>query len=131
MIRIGVLAALFAALVLAGCRGGAQQTGKDVAQDVAVGIQRNLSVADLAALKSACTASAPALVAATGTNVPSVLHDTAVYPYAFCAQLLTGQTGNADQSSLTWLPRVLSAVESVARIAGVVLPAVLPLVTGR
>ncbi|HXE51268.1 MAG TPA: hypothetical protein VN663_23015 [Ramlibacter sp.] len=122
-----ILAAAAITLILAGCQGGAQQTGIDLAQDYAVGSVRNLSAGDLAAIKDTCVAAAPSLIAATGAAAPKMVRDVAVYPYAYCEQMLSGSTGNADQSSLTWLPQVLGYVQMAARIAGMVLPVVLSL----
>lgn len=116
------LSAIGLALLLAACTGGAQNTGVDLAQDAAVGLQRNLSAADIAALKDTCAQAAPAVIAASSPSAPAPLRDTAIYPYSFCYQLLTGQPNNADQTSLTWLPKVLAITQDVAQVAGVVLP---------
>ncbi len=113
--------------VLAGCTGGAMQTGIDVAQDVGAGVVRNISAADMASLKATCEASAPALAVATAATAPAPVKGTAVYPAAFCKQILTGATGNVNSSSLTWLPTVLADVKTAATVAGYVLPVVLPL----
>lgn len=130
---LAILPALGLAGVLAGCTGGAKQTGIDLAQDAGAGIVRNLSAADLQKLKDTCLAAAPAVVAAADPAMPKPVKDVAVYPYAFCAQLISGSAGNADQSSLTWLPKVLAMTDDAAQVAGVVLPIALkalPLVAG-
>lgn len=67
-------------------------------------------------------AAAPAVMAATDPAMPPQVKDVAVYPFAFCQQLVSGSTGNADQSTLTWLPKVLAVTQDAASIAGVVLP---------
>lgn len=117
-----IVAAVFA--VLAAC---SQQSGIDLTQDTAVGIQRNLSAGDIQKLKDTCTASAQLLTTATSATAPAAVKDTAIYPYTFCYQLLTNQQNNADQSSLTWLPQVLQVVQTAAQVAGYVLPMILPL----
>jgi hypothetical protein len=109
-------------LACVACTGGAQQSGIDAMQNAGAGIVRNLSAADLARLKDACTAAAPALIQATGSTAPQTVKDVAVYPYAFCQQLLTGATGNADQSSLDWFPQVMGYVQTAAQLAMFVLP---------
>lgn len=118
-----VLPAFGLAGMLAACGGGAQQTGVDLVQDAGYGVVRNLAPADLAQLQQTCQAAAPALAVATGGVAAQTVKDVAVYPAAFCRQLVTGARGNvADQSSLTWLPQVLSMVKSAATIAGFILP---------
>lgn len=116
-----------ASIALAACQGGARQTGIDISQDGAVGIQRNLSPADILRLKDACTVNAPALISAIDKGAPKTVSDVAIYPYSFCYQLLTGQQNNADQSSLAWLPQVLGMVNTAATVAKFALPLVLPL----
>ena len=129
--RIG--SPIAAILALTACTGGAQQTGKDIAQDAGYGIVRNLSPDDLAALQQTCLAAKPAVDAVMADpNVPKTVKDVAAYPYSFCYQLVTGARGNvADQSSLTWLPKVLNDVQIAAKIAGYVLPVILPFVSNE
>lgn len=115
------------AFLLMACSGGALQTGIDLSQDAGAGVVRNISAADLASLQGICTANAPVLAAATAPGVPAPVSGTAIYPAAFCKQILTGATGNANSSSLSWLPAVLTAVQDAAVVAKVVLPVVLPL----
>lgn len=114
-------------LALAGCAGGAQQTGIDISQDLGAGIIRNISAADLKAIKDTCAVSAPALDAAVGVNAPSTVKDVAVYPAAFCKQVVAGDLGTANTNSLAWLQTVLTYIKTAATIAGYVLPFVLPL----
>lgn len=121
------LAALALILSLAGCQGGAQQTGIDISQDVGAGVVRNISPADMASLTATCNANAPALAMATAPGAPAPVSGTAVYPAAFCKQILTGATGNVNSNSLSWLPGVLSVLQTAGTIAGYVLPVVLPL----
>jgi hypothetical protein len=118
--------ALAVLVPLAACTGGAQQSGIDLAQNAGAGVVRNLSAADLARLKDACTAAAPALITATGSTAPQTVKDVAVYPFSFCQQLLTGATGNVDQSSLDWFPQVMGYVKATAQVAQFVLPLILP-----
>lgn len=117
---------LFALLALAACQGGMKQSFVDVAQDAAVGVQRNLSTAEITALKDTCTAAGPGLVVAVSSAAPKPVADTAVYPYAFCKELLFGDGKNpADHTSLQWLPAVLNTVTTVAKVASFVLPLLL------
>lgn len=115
--------ALLFAIALVGCAGGARQTGIDVAQDAGLGVVRNLSLADYAALRRTCQAAGPALAAATSPSAPQSVKDISVYGKAFCDQVVTETLGNrADQSSLGWLTDVLAGVKIAAQIAGFVLP---------
>ena len=125
MIRYAIpLAAL---LALAGCQGGARQTGIDITQDVGAGIVRNISPEETAALQAQCKAAAPALVSATAPVAPKPLQDIAVYPFAFCQQILSGKTVDPTQRSNVWLDGVLKMTATAAQIAGYVPPIVLPL----
>src|SRR6266404_5740948 len=86
-------------LVLMGCQGGAQQTGIDLSQDAAAALQRNISAADLAILKRGCGDAAPALAAAIDPAAPKPVVAVAVYPVAFCRDILAGvvpPTANAN-----------------------------------
>ena len=122
---VAYLAAL--AFLLAACTGGAMQTGIDLSQDAGAGIVRNISAADLASLKATCAITAPAVnTVVADPGAPAPVKDIAVYPAAFCKQILTGDMGNVNSNSLKWLPVVLSDVRVAATIAGYVLP-LLPL----
>ncbi len=126
--RKSIWAAILTAGFLTACTGGAMQTGIDLAQDAGAGIVRNISAADMAALKTACSANAPVLDAVVASPiVPAPVSAVAVYPAAFCRQILTGATGNVNSNSIAWLSKVLSDAQTAAQIAGYVLPVVLPL----
>lgn len=122
--KIAAVAALV--LGLAGCQGGAQNTGLAISGAAAEATQIALSPADLAQLKGTCQTAAPALSETTAPNAPPTVKDVAVYPAAFCQQLLAGAP-IATTGSLTWLPTVLGYVKDAANVAGMVLPLVLPL----
>jgi len=91
-----------------------------------------LSPADLAALRDTCAAAAPALRVATNPAAPAPLSATAVYPAAFCQQLLAGAVPpTTNSSSPAWLGQTLAITQDIATAAGVILPIalkVLPLV---
>jgi hypothetical protein len=126
MIRIALVFAAF--LALAGCQGGAQQTGIDLAQDAGAGLARNISAAEVAQIQAQCKAAAPALIAATSTTAPVPVKDVAVYPYAFCEQFLSGKAYvDPTQQSSSWLDGVLRLTATAAQLAGYVLPILLPL----
>lgn len=121
-------AAIVALGLLAGCTGGAANTGLALSGDAAGVAQIALAPADLAQLRATCQAAAPALVSATAPGAPLPVAQTAIYPAEFCRQLLLGTVpATADRTTLSWLPTVLGYVQDAARIAGMVLPMVLPL----
>ena len=126
-LKLPVVLVVAVGLGLAGCQGGAQQTGIDITQDVGAGIVRNISPAETAAIQAQCKAAAPALISATAATAPKPLKAVAVYPFAFCQQILSGKTVDPTQQSNQWLDNVLKMTATAAQIAGYVLPAVLPL----
>lgn len=89
----------------------------------------SLSPADLAQLQQNCRAAQATLSAATAPAAPPAVNGTAIYPKAFCDQVLAGGVpATADAGSPRWLPAVLAAVQTTAQVAGYLLPAVLPLI---
>lgn len=113
---------------LAACQGGARQTGIDLAQDAAAGLQRNISAADLQLLRDNCTLAAPAVLAATDPAAPTTVKTVGVYPQAFCQEILAGKTpATANANSVPWLTKTLTVLKGAAQVAGYVLPFVLPL----
>lgn len=83
---------------------------------------------DVAAMTDACRQAQPSLNVATGSGMPAQLSGTAVYPKAFCAQLLAGTAPpTAAASSPAWLAKALAVTADVAQVAQVVLPVALKL----
>lgn len=120
-------AIILCALLLAGCTGGARQTGIYITQDVGAGVARNLSAQQTADLRNVCTSAAPSLIAATSTAAPAAVSDVAVYPYALCKQIIEGKTVDPTQQTPQWWDQVIPMVTQAAQVAGMVLPVVLPL----
>ena len=115
-------------LALSACAGGASNEGIRISQAASAVADVTLSAQDLAQLKATCQAAQPALIAATGMSAPAAVSGTAAYPQAFCTQLLAGTIPSTTNSGTpAWLAKTLSDMQIAAQIAGVALPAILPL----
>lgn len=115
-------------IALAGCQGGAQQTGIEATGAAASLTEITLSPADLAQIKATCVAAEPALATATSPGAPGNVADVAIYPKGYCDQLLAGTLPmTTNGATPVWLPTVLGYVKDAAQIAGMVLPLALPL----
>jgi hypothetical protein len=80
----------------------------------------------LARLVAVCHAAEPALALAAGPAMPARVQEIAVYPQAYCGQLLAGAVPvTTDANTPSWLSTVLAGVRVAAQVAGVVLPLVL------
>lgn len=123
MIRYIAAASL---LALAACTGGAQNTGIKIAGLGAGAASVLLSAEDIATMKGVCQTASGALDIAASPGMPAQVKGTAVYPKAFCDQLLAGTVpATADASSPQWLNTTLAVLSGAARVAGVVLPLLL------
>lgn len=78
-------------------------------------------------LARTCQALKPTLDIASGASVPNSVSDVAVYPAAYCNELVATQTlpATTDASTPAWLDKTIKAVGLAAKVAGVVLPLVL------
>lgn len=81
--------------------------------------------ADLATLQAVCKAWGPGLDLAASALAPKSVRDIAVYPRAFCADIMLGSVAAADEHSAGWLSTVLALMLAAAKIAGFVLPLIL------
>lgn len=81
-------------------------------------------------LAATCASAGPLLTTATASTMPASVSQTAAYVESFCQQLAVAPAGSVpattDANTPTWMMQVLSAVQTAAQIAGVVLPALLP-----
>jgi hypothetical protein len=122
------LALGIAVMSLTACGGGAKQTGIDLSQDAAAALTRNISDADLKILKDVCTAASPSLLVAAADKAPAPVKAVAVYPEAFCTDVLSpAKPVTANANSVAWLTKTLTYVQDAAKIASYVLPIALSL----
>lgn len=117
------------ALVLGACTPQQRQVAQDVAPVAATISDTVLPASTVASLKSTCQAASPGLAVATASTMPAAVSATAIDAKAFCDQLMTAPPGQVpattNGNTLNWLPGVLSAVETAAKVAGVVVPLLL------
>lgn len=107
-------------LSLASCSGG------NLAPVAASLTPAVLSPGQLAQVQTLCQAAQPALNIAASPSMPAQLKETAVYPQAYCSQLLAGTVPpTTDANTPSWLPQVINATKIAAQVAGVVLPLIL------
>lgn len=87
-----------------------------------------LSADQITKLQQTCQVAAPLLNVAASPTMPANVAETAVYPKAYCDQLLAGSIPpTTDRNTPTWLPGVIKGVQVAAEVAKVALPIVLPL----
>jgi hypothetical protein len=97
-----LVAAAALAVALSGCSGGLPAAVGSVSQ--------------------VCQAAGPLLQAASASGNATV-SGTAVQGAAYCTQLSSGVVpATTDANTPTWLPQVVSDVQTAAQVAGVVLP---------
>lgn len=85
-----------------------------------------LSADEVARIELGCRGALPALAIAAAPGMPAPLRETAVYPQAYCAELLQGRLPpTTDANTPSWLPDTLSMLAIAAKAAGVILPLLL------
>ena len=85
-----------------------------------------LTPEQIATMQTMCQAAKPALDIAALPSMPAQVKETAVFPQAYCGQLLAGAVpATTDGHTTEWLPEVINATKVAAQIAGVVLPLIL------
>lgn len=108
-------------LLLAGC-SSSSTTGTGLATTAAKVSTAVLPKDTLAFLEGVCDASAAALNVAAGSSMPEKVRDTAVYPKAYCEQLLAGTVpSTTDKNTPGWLTSTIAALRTAATIAGIFL----------
>lgn len=126
------IVALFAsAALLLGLSACQAPTKKDIASaavtTAATITPAVLPPAQVERIASTCRSAQPALAVAAAPGMPAQLRNTAVYPAAYCDQLLaSGQLPpTTDANTPSWLPTVLTATQVAAAAAKVALPLII------
>lgn len=110
-----ILFPIIIALGLAGCASGVSTA--------VVATSAVLTPAQQAQVQAICTAAAPLLAVATGSSVPAAISGTATYAASYCNGVSsTSVPATTTSGTPAWLSSVLSATETAAKVAGVVLP---------
>ena len=73
-------------------------------------------------LRQVCMAAQPWLELATSPLAPVQVRAIAIFPSAFCAQLLSGAMPSPEPGSMVWLQDSLGRVQAAADEAGFPLP---------
>jgi hypothetical protein len=85
-----------------------------------------LSADQFAKVQRGCQLAAPALEVAVTPGLPEKVRETAIYPKAYCDQLLAGTVpATTDANTPAWFDKTLAALKIVARAAGIILPLLL------
>jgi hypothetical protein len=122
-----MLVAATVAIGLAACAQLKPMTGQTAA-GVAGGVATAaVTPENLAKIGALCNAGGAALDAAARIKSAPVLQETAVYGAAFCRPVLDGlpPPATTDANSPSWLSGIISALPSLAKAAGVLLPAIM------
>lgn len=126
MLKCKALAASALATLTACSLTGSPQNVQQEVQDAVVASSTVLTPAQLAAVEQLCIAASPGLATATGPTAPPSISGGAIYPAAYCADLLRAPPGMVPATTTSgtpaWLTATLQAVEVAAKIAGVVIP---------
>jgi hypothetical protein len=109
--------------LLAACSPQQQQAATTITQAVASQTSNILPPSTVSEIDGVCQAATPLLNAASAVPNQTVAQ-TATYPQAYCAQLLGSSSTPTTTTATTptWLTGAISATETAAQIAGIVLP---------
>lgn len=120
------LALLLTGVMLTACAGGAANEGVKVATVAGQASAALLPPSAAQKVASTCVAAGPMLAVASSPGLPAAVSETASYGDAYCRQLVaTGQLPpTTDSNTVSWLPTVISGVQTAAQLAGVILPIV-------
>lgn len=101
-------------------------SGCDKLQFAGFATKAVLPAEQLAKVQRACQLVGPALDVAAAANMPAQVRETAVYPKAYCDQLLAGMVpATTDANTPAWLDRTITILGIAAKAAGIILPLVL------
>lgn len=85
-----------------------------------------LPAEQLAKIQRACQLAGSALDVAAAANMPAQVRETAVYPKAYCDQLLAGMVpATTDANTPAWFDKTITILGIAAKAAGIILPLVL------
>lgn len=112
------------ALMTGGCDAVRDRlTPEGVAAAGAVVTRAVLSPEQEATIRAGCQQGRSLLDVAKLPRIPKVVYETAVYPAAYCDQMLSLPVGQVppttDANTPSWFSRVMSVLPDVIRVAGI------------
>lgn len=124
--KMAIATLLAGGLGLSACSSADRDKGKMALGLAGAATPMVLSADQVAKLELGCRGALPGLAIAAAPGMPAPLRETAVYPQAYCAELMQGRLpATTDGNTASWLPMVLDTLGIAAKAAGVLLPLLL------